>query len=228
MKALKPVKAGEELFNDYGPLPRSDLLRRYGYITDNYAQYDVVEIPFDLVRRCVNMAESLPHGRLEERLRYISEEHGEVDTGYDITISDPFIVQENISPELTILVQTILLPDAEFERLARKGKLPKPENVTTTDAKCLRLIVQERAKQYPTSLDEDLREPIRVPSTTAYISKDRRIAMAKSVRIGEKKILRTADEALRRLVEKLDITDGTGKRGAAEANGATGKKQRVR
>ena len=25
-------------------LPRSDLLRRYGYITENYAQYDVAEI----------------------------------------------------------------------------------------------------------------------------------------------------------------------------------------
>jgi SET domain-containing protein 6 len=47
MKALKPIKGGEEIFNDYGPLPRSDLLRRYGYITNNYAIYDVVEISFD-------------------------------------------------------------------------------------------------------------------------------------------------------------------------------------
>lgn len=33
--------------NDYGPLPRSDLLRRYGYVTDNYKQYDVVELGSD-------------------------------------------------------------------------------------------------------------------------------------------------------------------------------------
>jgi SET domain-containing protein 6 len=44
MKATRAINAGDEIFNDYGPLPRSDLLRMYGYITDNYAQYDVVEI----------------------------------------------------------------------------------------------------------------------------------------------------------------------------------------
>lgn len=44
MKAIKPIAAGEEIFNDYGELPRADLLRRYGYVTDNYAQYDVVEL----------------------------------------------------------------------------------------------------------------------------------------------------------------------------------------
>ena len=49
MRALRPIKAGEEIFNDYGPLPRTDLLRRYGYITPAYTQYDVVEIPRQLV-----------------------------------------------------------------------------------------------------------------------------------------------------------------------------------
>jgi SET domain-containing protein 6 len=45
MRAIKPIKAGEEIFNDYGELPSSDLLRRYGYVTDNYAKYDVAELP---------------------------------------------------------------------------------------------------------------------------------------------------------------------------------------
>ena len=48
MRALKRIEAGEEIFNDYGPLPRSELLRRYGYITPNYAKYDVVDIPYAL------------------------------------------------------------------------------------------------------------------------------------------------------------------------------------
>lgn len=48
MKAIKDIKAGDEIFNDYGPLPRSDLLRMYGYITDNYSAFDVVEIKADL------------------------------------------------------------------------------------------------------------------------------------------------------------------------------------
>jgi hypothetical protein len=49
MKATRPIRAGDEIFNDYGPLPRSDLLRMYGYITDNYAQYDVVELSLQVI-----------------------------------------------------------------------------------------------------------------------------------------------------------------------------------
>lgn len=49
MEAITDIKAGDEIFNDYGPLPRSDLVRRYGYCTPFYEQYDVVEIPTDLI-----------------------------------------------------------------------------------------------------------------------------------------------------------------------------------
>lgn len=49
MKATKPIQTDEEVFNDYGELPRADLLRRYGYITDNYADYDVVDLPFQTI-----------------------------------------------------------------------------------------------------------------------------------------------------------------------------------
>jgi N-lysine methyltransferase SETD6 len=51
MKATKDVKAGNEIFNDYGPLPRSDLLRMYGYVTENYSAFDVVEISAELIQK---------------------------------------------------------------------------------------------------------------------------------------------------------------------------------
>jgi len=51
MIALKPISKGEEIFNDYGQLPRSDLLRRYGYITDRYKKWDVVEVDSELIVR---------------------------------------------------------------------------------------------------------------------------------------------------------------------------------
>jgi hypothetical protein len=66
MRSTKPIQRGDELFNDYGPLPRSDLLRRYGYVTDNYAQFDVVEISF---QKIVDVAgEHLEPGELEARV----------------------------------------------------------------------------------------------------------------------------------------------------------------
>lgn len=44
MIASKPIRKGQEILNDYGQRPRSDLLRRYGYITNNARKWDVVEL----------------------------------------------------------------------------------------------------------------------------------------------------------------------------------------
>lgn len=44
MRTIKRIAKGDEILNDYGELPRADLLRRYGYVTENYAPFDVVEI----------------------------------------------------------------------------------------------------------------------------------------------------------------------------------------
>lgn len=51
MITIKPIEKGEEIFNDYGDLPRSDLLRRYGYVTDRYQPWDVVEVDSKLIVR---------------------------------------------------------------------------------------------------------------------------------------------------------------------------------
>jgi N-lysine methyltransferase SETD6 len=72
MKALKPIVAGEEIFNDYGPLPRSDLLRRYGYITTNYAQYDVVEVPFEIVCEVIQSESQISASVIEDKVSYAS------------------------------------------------------------------------------------------------------------------------------------------------------------
>lgn len=60
MKSTKPIQKGEELFNDYGELPRSDLLRRYGYITDNYSQYDVVELLLETICQVAGFQSAQP------------------------------------------------------------------------------------------------------------------------------------------------------------------------
>lgn len=44
------LPAGSEILNYYGPLPSSDLLRRYGYVTPEHRRYDVVDLPWTLVR----------------------------------------------------------------------------------------------------------------------------------------------------------------------------------
>lgn len=58
MKAIKPIQEGEEIFNDYGEIPRADLLRRYGYVTDNYSQYDVIELPLRDICQAAGLSNS--------------------------------------------------------------------------------------------------------------------------------------------------------------------------
>jgi SET domain-containing protein 6 len=64
MKSIKTIRSGQEIFNDYGELPRADLLRRYGYVTENYAQYDVVELPLDTICEVAGMkGADMQHGQ---------------------------------------------------------------------------------------------------------------------------------------------------------------------
>ncbi|KZM27101.1 Ribosomal lysine N-methyltransferase 4 [Ascochyta rabiei] len=223
MKAFKPIRAGEEIYNDYGPLPRSDLLRRYGYITENYAQYDVVEISMDLVTDLATAAGIYSEARID----YLDEQ-GVIDTGYDLTSSNPFALQECLSPGLVVLAETLLLPGEEFDRMKKKGKLLKPDKMTSNGAGFLRRLIQARLAQYVTSFDDDVRNHTEVPSVGGHGSKERRFAMARAVRIGEKRLLMQVEEAL---TEKL--AGGASKRprevdeeGDVEMGG-TGKRQRA-
>ena len=54
MVALKAIAAGQQIFNDFGQLPRSDLLRRYGFITNNYRKWDVVEVGIETITEAAN------------------------------------------------------------------------------------------------------------------------------------------------------------------------------
>ena len=67
MTALCAIRKGQEIFNDYGSLPRSDLLRRYGYITDEYKQFDVVEIENKKIVEVVAAEQKLSKQDIQER-----------------------------------------------------------------------------------------------------------------------------------------------------------------
>ena len=72
MIALKNIPKGEQIFNDFGQLPRSDLLRRYGYVTDNYRKWDVVEINIEDVIQAASEFNNLSEKRKEDRVLYPS------------------------------------------------------------------------------------------------------------------------------------------------------------
>ena len=71
MIALKDIKAGEQIYNDFGELPRSDLLRRYGYVTDRYKKWDVVEISLALVEEVARMRKPMSEVDLDKRVSVV-------------------------------------------------------------------------------------------------------------------------------------------------------------
>ena len=68
MTTLGYVKAGDEIFNTHGELPRADLLRRYGYISESYKIWDVVEIYSNKILEVVRAHTELSEPRIAERV----------------------------------------------------------------------------------------------------------------------------------------------------------------
>ncbi|GMG55698.1 unnamed protein product [Ambrosiozyma monospora] len=51
MTATKPIPAGSQIYNIYGDLPNSEILRKYGYIELPNSQHEFAEIPIELVKQ---------------------------------------------------------------------------------------------------------------------------------------------------------------------------------
>lgn len=49
MKAIKNIKKGEQIYNTYGELPNSEILRKYGYIELPSSAAEFVDLPLDLI-----------------------------------------------------------------------------------------------------------------------------------------------------------------------------------
>lgn len=189
MKALRPISKGEELFNDYGPLPTADILRRYGYITENYSRYDVVEISLELVKEAAADRNKDSVEALDDKIRYL-EEQGAIDDSYDISRS--FAQQGSFSDELKILLNILTMPRDAFEKLRSKEKLPKPE-LSEEAATLLYDVLARRAALYLPSNDHGQPPGSNVEATSHTA---RRRMMAHAVIEGEKRVLQEAAETV--------------------------------
>ncbi|KAL4801365.1 hypothetical protein BDV18DRAFT_85506 [Aspergillus unguis] len=188
MKAIKPIRAGEEIFNDYGEIPRSDLLRRYGYITDNYALYDVIELSLDALCRSAGLGDSEIDN--QPRLQLL-EELELLDDGY--AISRPLSTDslpEIISEELVVLLKTLTLTPEQFTHQQQKQKPPKP-SFGQDEARILFDAISLSQQQYNTSIEQDhelLAQMGEQEAAGNLVGSLRRMKMAIQVRLGEKEV----------------------------------------
>ncbi|KAH9920155.1 SET domain-containing protein [Fomitopsis serialis] len=195
MVTTKPIKAGEQIWNTYGDLPNSDLLRRYGHVDlvpvpqplgglGNPA--DVVEIRGDLAVAAVTDGQSTSLG---ER----------VDWWLENADDDTFVIGTDceLPEDLVSFVRLLLMPLDEWGKTSGKAKLPKPKvdlGVLTVIEKTL----ARRMQDYPNSLVED--EQL-LESANDGLSLNRKHAII--VRIGEQRILRGTLHKVRATKESM-------------------------
>ncbi|RDB25472.1 Ribosomal lysine N-methyltransferase 4 [Hypsizygus marmoreus] len=154
MVTTKPIKSGEQIWNTYGDLPNSELLRRYGHVdllplpqggTGNPG--DVVEVRADIiVSVTVQHHPSLSSDSMKARIEWWLEEGGD----------DVFVLESDLElPEpLISLVRLLLLDLHDWETAREKGKPPKPK----ADTQVLNIVhdvLEKRLDAYPRKLEEN-------------------------------------------------------------------------
>ena len=186
MRSIKPIAAGEQIYNDYGSLPRADVLRRYGYVTEEYAKYDVVELSDELISQTAKEQLHLEDADLSARLAYLDEQ-GVLDSGYDVARASS---EEGAFPEeLCVLLNTLTTPAPEFEKMQKKDKLPKTD-LSTASSELLYTILLRRRAEYNSTGTDSLRAQLIDGNNS------KRKAMALQVVIGETEILNEAAAAV--------------------------------
>ncbi|KAH6684425.1 putative ribosomal N-lysine methyltransferase 4 [Halenospora varia] len=194
MRTIKPIAKGEEIFNDYGQLPRSDLLRRYGYVTENYKIYDVAEIssasiinaltgqPLKISEQCVL---ALLSSEEAENRRALAVREDAYEDSYDLAYPGPDGL--TIPDELLAFLYLLLLDEESTLAIqTSQSSLPSRSKLATElVGQVLTTLLQCREKEYATTVEED--EEILKANNLAH-----RARMAIQVRQGEKKVLRAA------------------------------------
>ncbi|KAF1842277.1 SET domain-containing protein RMS1 [Cucurbitaria berberidis CBS 394.84] len=181
------IVSGSEILNYYGPLPSSELLRRYGYVTPEHRCYDVAEIAWSLVR-----------SSLCSHLGLADNEMDEIEAKFDEDVlEDYFLIERDsgepssegrltypaelleISPVLEDQMTAVL---KEIKKL-RPGFIPDKRKRDEVYDTIITTALKAKFGQYPTTLEED-------EALLQQGDLSKRHRMAVSVRLGEKHLLR--------------------------------------
>lgn len=225
MVTTMPIKAGEQIFNTYGDLPNSDLLRRYGHVDLVPCPHlkgslgnpqDVVEIRADLVVNVV--CDDLSTGETYRR---------RIDWWLDEGGDDVFIIDADpvLPAALTSFIRLLLLTQEEWEKTREKGRFPKAK-FDHQVSPLLRRIFEMRLTSYQSP---DLEVDAKLLASES-LTLNKRHAIV--VRLGEKQILAGALETLRFMDAALSDVGGNGSKGKRRvASGGTtggGKSKKAR
>ncbi|KAK7752158.1 Ribosomal lysine N-methyltransferase 4 [Diatrype stigma] len=221
--SLRPISAGQEILNYYGPLANGELLRRYGYVTDKHSRYDVVEISWDLVlsvlKEALNFDEAAwgkvvrehtapCQAQVSLNARTNSSQIGQLDPE---EIEDTFVLDRDMDePDSTGQCHDELklskLPEdleGQISAFLKAVRKVSPETVPDKQRRnqmvllVMKRAFELRASQYPTSYVQDF-------NLLSHEKVTGRQKMAVAVRWGEKVLLKEAIDFAQAKLDEID------------------------
>ncbi|KAF2845320.1 SET domain-containing protein [Plenodomus tracheiphilus IPT5] len=198
--------AGSEILNYYGPLPSSELLRRYGYVTPEHHRYDVAEISWTSVRTTLGKQLELSESVLQVLETQLGDDEVEDYFVFERDSGEPSdegrLVQAprpcDIPPELS----------EQLKSLLKALKKQKPDLIPNTARRdeilddVITEVLTHKLSQYPNSEEED-------EKLLKYGDLTKRHRMAIEVRLGEKRLLQEVKASLakRKEARGSDVKD---------------------
>ncbi|PWN34320.1 SET domain-containing protein [Meira miltonrushii] len=248
MHATKRIEAGQQIWNTYGEPPSGDLLRRYGYV-DLANPCDIVELPMEsLIAGRLLLPNSPSKESLLARMAWacslgmdevspltypfpLSPEPPYRPDHQGLTKRDYREIAMGMPDDLLVLARVLCLTEENYTKAASKDRLPNPKfdaveryangqeiGVTQILLKAL----EERKKDYPTSIEED--EQLLYPALgqSNNLSLNRRNAI--TVRLSEKYILGETAKMVEAVAEAVTLK----RRLDSQANGSNGQNKKSR
>lgn len=215
--SLRPIKAGEEILNYYGPHPNSDLLRRYGYVTPKHSRYDVVELRWETIlsiaKQLLNISEvtwgkalsMMDPEELEDTFVLERDSRGPDSDGLLKALPTQPRIPSDMEEQINLFLKSI-------NKIDSSTSLDRPKRKAAIHAIASK-VFEAKLAQYQTTVEEDAQLLLSNPSMPL------RKRMAIAVRMGEKKLLQEALQAM-----ESEVVDHTG---AVDSNQPPRKKVRA-
>ncbi|KAK8101472.1 hypothetical protein PG999_011846 [Apiospora kogelbergensis] len=218
--SLKPISAGQQVLNYYGPLSNSELLRRYGYVTSNHARYDVVELSWNVVLSVLKDHLRLDESTWGQAINQLDEEETEDTFVIDRDLDEPDS-RGDVHGEVKLQQLPADLEEqiATFLKAVRKvspASIPDKRKRDEISAAVIHQALQLRLAEYPTSEAED-------QALLQDANFTDRQKMAIVVRLGEKKLL---GEAIQAAAAKINTMARNGDDASSEPSAKRQKSSR--
>ncbi|KAI0869447.1 SET domain-containing protein [Hypoxylon argillaceum] len=203
--AIRPIAAGQEILNYYGPLGNGELLRRYGYTSIHHARYDVVELSWDLVMSALKQTLAIDDAILGKATTELDPEELEDAFVIDRDLEEPDSrggfhgskTLKSLPEDLREQINTILKAIRKMSPETIPDKHIRDEVCLSTMRRALEL----KLAGYPTSSDDDAK----LLSSNAVLGRSR---MALFVRYGEKILLQEAINLASEKINELIASQG--------------------